>query len=398
MQQEKLILLIKNYVEGTASITEVAELSSYVADENNAGDTTLALEQVLFQTKPEENYDSDRYDTLLKNILQADKIKRSEQTGGLRKLLIRRIAVAASIAALFSLGIYFFYINSSKKQIVQSAQTYFKNDMAPGGNKATLTLSNGSSIILDSAGVGILAQQGNSKVIKLGSGQLLYQPLTLSTDIGYNTISTPKGGQYQVTLPDGSRVWLNAESSITFPIGLTANERRVSITGEAYFEVAHNAARPFIVSKGGMNVKVLGTHFNINAYDDENAVRVTLLEGSVEVKSQTGSEKSQVIIKPGQQAVSINNGKLKIETNVDLEQVMAWKNGRFELGGNTIEPIMRQVARWYDVEIEYRGIKPTDNFMGGTSRQDNVSELLKILESTKAVKFEIDGRKIIVSK
>jgi ferric-dicitrate binding protein FerR (iron transport regulator) len=206
-------------------------------------------------------------------------------------------------------------------------------------------------------------------------------------------LTVPRGSRpLTLALPDGTKVWVDAGSEITYPAIFSGPERKVSVKGQSYFEVAKNAAKPFVVAKNDMEIRVLGTHFNVNAFDDESNIRVTLLEGKVQV-GRTGES---ALLDPGQQALLPTNGKIKLDSNVDLEVVMAWKNNRFELNGQTIEPIMRQVARWYGVEIEYQGGVPDDNFVGSIPRQENVSVLLKILEQTQAVHFKITDKKIIV--
>ncbi|HEY9197254.1 MAG TPA: FecR domain-containing protein, partial [Mucilaginibacter sp.] len=211
---------------------------------------------------------------------------------------------------------------------------------------------------------------------------------------GMNTMTTPRGGQYWVVLPDGSRVLLNAASSLTYPTAFNGNERRVELTGEAYFEVAHNPAKPFRVSSSGQMVEVLGTHFNINAYQDEAAVKTTLLEGRVKVRA---ADKNKVrFLQPGQQSV-VNAQTFEVNT-VETDEAVAWKDGQFVFEGDNIQHIMRMISRWYDVEISYAGTPPDDNFGGNVSRFSNVSEVLKALQLTGKVRFQIEGRKITVSK
>lgn len=306
---------------------------------------------------------------------------------------IKRIAVAAALLGIIILST-FLLLNRSRQQQLAKAETSshkFKDDVAPGGNKATLTLADGSVILLDDAKNGTLAQQGSSKVIKL-DGKVLYDLASQKTkQVFYNTISTPKGGQYQLELPDGSLVWLNASSSIHFPTSFVEKERRVEITGEAYFEVAKNAGKPFIVTVNNSEVQVLGTHFNINAYSDEDELRTTLLEGAV--KFVDGINTS--FLQPGQQSQLTKDRGLKVVNDVDVDEVIAWKNGRFNFDNAGIETIMRQFARWYDVEIEYKG-KTDDIFVAEMSRNIKLSDALKALELTGRVKFEIDGKKIVV--
>jgi len=308
-----------------------------------------------------------------------------------RLISLRKIAVAASIIGVLIAGFSFF--SHDRVMPITKGETIerrFKNDVAPGGSKATLTLADGSVILLDDANNGTLAQQGDAKVIKL-DGKILYDQIANTQQVVYNTISTPRGGQYQLALPDGSMVWLNASSSVRFPTAFAGNERRVEITGEAYLEVAKNPAKPFIVSVNNAEVQVLGTHFNINAYSDELDVKTTLLEGSIKFVNA----ESNIILKPGQQSQLTKHGMIKVESNVNVEEVIAWKNGRFNFENAGIEAVMRQLSRWYDVDIEFGG-KPDDLFVAEMPRDIKLSDALKALELTGKVKFEIEGRKIIV--
>jgi ferric-dicitrate binding protein FerR (iron transport regulator) len=266
------------------------------------------------------------------------------------------------------------------------------NDVLPGGNKAVLTLADGSTIVLDNTAIGIVTQQGNTKVLKTNNGKLAY-----NTDRGkpvevlYNTVSTPRGGQYQIELPDGSQVWLNAASSLRFPTAFIGKDRRVEITGEAYFEVTKNKSMPFIVSVEGSEIQVLGTHFNVMAYKEESNIKTTLLEGSI--KFVHGNNSS--LIKPGQQTQLANSGQIKVLDDIDMDAVIAWKNGNFDFNGVDIETVMRQLSRWYNVEVEYN--KKTDVlFYAEIPRNTKLSEVLHALEYTSKVKFDINGKKIVV--
>ncbi len=305
----------------------------------------------------------------------------------------RRIAVAAAVLIFISIGSYLYFFNKPKTQTaLNEAHQSLKNDVLPGGNKATLTLSNGLKIILDSTQNGIIAQQGNAKISKLVNGQLVYKssgekPATIS----YNILSTPRGGQYQLTLPDGSLVWLNAASSIRYPTTVTGTQRNVEITGEAYFEVAKNPSKPFIVTANGMQAEVLGTHFNINSYADESSVKTTLLEGAVQIKKGV----LQAVLKPGQQAQLNESSELKILNNVNVDDVVAWKNGFILFKSADLKTIMRQVSRWYDVDVVYEGNIAQRNFTGEISRGVNLSELLKILQASN-IHFEMKNKKLIV--
>ncbi|HMF72741.1 MAG TPA: FecR domain-containing protein, partial [Flavitalea sp.] len=269
-----------------------------------------------------------------------------------------------------------------------------ENSIATGSNKASLTLSDGTTIVLDDAANGLLTTQAGIKISKTTDGQLKYdasrpQP---SHANGFNTIHTPRGGQYQVVLPDGSSVWLNAASSLKFPTVFSGNERKVELTGEAYFEVAKNKVKPFIVASGNQTLEVLGTHFNVNAYQDDGKIRTTLLEGSIKV-SHTQTNAFSLLV-PGQQAELRKEIKV---TKVDVKQSIAWKNGYFVFASENIQTLMQKIARWYDVDVEYEGRVTTEGFVGSISRFEDVSEVLHMLQLTGMVHFKIVGRKIIVS-
>lgn len=308
---------------------------------------------------------------------------------------IRRILPYAAAAALIAFAvtglIYFFQPATPGAQPLSEGVPYH---VMPGGNKAVLTLADGSQITLDSTENGAIANQGNVQVIKLDSGQLAYNALKegVEGEIRYNTLATPKGGQFRIILPDGSKVWLNAASSLRFPTAFTGKEREVQLTGEAYFEIARNPGLPFKVAVKGMMVQVLGTHFNIMAYDDEKNIQTTLLEGAVKVNK--GAQAVQ--LKPGQQAQLNTTGAMSVSDNVDIEGVVAWKNGYFHFNHESLEGVMRQVSRWYDAEITYEGNVPDREFGGKIARGSDIKDVLKILELSN-VHFRIEGKKIIVT-
>jgi ferric-dicitrate binding protein FerR (iron transport regulator) len=317
-----------------------------------------------------------------------------------KRLIYFRSALryAAAAIILLSVSVAIFWVekhNSRKQENKQIAQ-----EIHPGGNKATLTLSNGSRIVLDDARNGQIAKQSNINITKTAGNQIVYAPTANSAggngQLAYqlqNTISTPNGGQYQLILPDGTKVMLNAATSLTYPAAFHGGERLVHLNGEAYFEVAKNKKMPFRVVSGMQTVEVLGTHFNINAYTDEPAVKTTLLEGSVKVSSGTNS----VLIVPGEQAVTNINGSDNILKHpVDVDEETAWKNGLFSFQNNDLKYVMRQVARWYDVKVVYVGNLPTERFIGEISRTSNLSDVFKILELND-VHFEVQGKTVIVS-
>lgn len=303
------------------------------------------------------------------------------------------MAAAALLIMAVGAVAYLVYIDRPKKEIVKAEKVTGppNNDILPGGDKAVLTLGSGDTIALDDAANGTLALQGNIKVLKLNSGQLAYATENKPTEVVYNKVTTPRGGQYKVQLPDGTKVWLNAASSLRFPTAFNGDERPVEVTGEAYFEVARNPAQPFRVTVNGMEVRVLGTHFNINAYTDEASINTTLVEGSVMV-TKNGK---QVTIKPGQQA-RVDEG-IYIVPDVDVETLTAWKNGRFSFSNASLESLMRPIARWYDVEVVLDD-KITDAYTIDVPRDVPVSKLLRFIERSGGVHFIIEGEKIICKK
>lgn len=265
--------------------------------------------------------------------------------------------------------------------------------LAPGRSQALLTLADGRTVLLDQAGRGLLARQGSSQVQKTAAGQLRYAAgvAAASQPLLYNTVATPRGGQYQLTLPDGSQVWLNAASSLRFPVAFAGAERRVELTGEAYFEVAKDARHPFKVAARGAEVTVLGTHFDVQAYPDEPALAATLLEGAVRLRQ--GAQ--QVLLRPGQQGRPQPDGTVQVR-EVDVQHAVAWKNGYFIFTDEPIEGIMRQVARWYDVDVQYQGALTDKDFNGKISRYKDAAAVLRMLELTGAVHFTTQGRRITV--
>ncbi len=301
------------------------------------------------------------------------------------KTIWPRYISAAAIIIIISVGALF-YMDYLKKSEAKHAVSEAKNDISPGGNIATLTLADGRKISLTDAKNGHLAEQSGIKISKTADGQLVYNIANnenSSQSLSYNTIETPAGGQYQVILPDGSKVWLNSASSLRYPVRFTGNERKVEISGEAYFEVAHNNKMPFRVINSNQTVEVLGTHFNIMAYPDESSTNTTLLEGSVKNIKENKSK----IISPGQQT-RVKNGNIDV-ASVDVTQAIAWKEGYFMFKNEDIQSIMRQISRWYNLEVKYEGQIPERVFGAKISRARNVSEVLEILESTGSIHFKI---------
>lgn len=297
--------------------------------------------------------------------------------------------IAASVLVLLSVGLLFYIAQNNKTANPKLA------DVAPGGNKATLILANGKKIDLSGAVNGAIADETGIKVIKTAEGKIIYDlsNTTAAANEQYNTIETPMGGQYQVNLSDGTKVWLNAASSLRYPTHFSGKERKVELTGEGYFEVAHQKNMPFKVASAGQTVEVLGTHFNIMAYHDEPNVKTTLLQGSV--KLYTGNQNT--LLKPGEQALRTGN-HIRISDEVDMEDVVAWKDGYFKFN-ESLEGIMSKISRWYGVEVVYETkTDPNLTYSGKISRGRNISAILKIIEFNGDVHFRIEGRKVFVTK
>ena len=304
-------------------------------------------------------------------------------------------ASAAAVLILLAMVSYWFVPSTSKKVATAKPVTNLHKELVQPQDKAVLTLADGSHILLDDAVDGTLTEQGLTKVIKLKSGQLLYKSISKqgNTDTRFNTVSTPHGGQYQIVLPDSTIVLLNTASSLRFPTAFTANERRVELTGEAYFEVARNKEVPFKVTVGDMEIAVLGTHFNVMGYSEEKEVKTTLMEGSVNVKSV----KDQKVLKPGEQAsLEKSAGTLQVAKKVNIKQVIAWKEGNFYFENANIETIMLQISHWYNVKVLYKGTVPDMGFSGIISRTKNLSQIMEILEAANRVHFTLQGNELTV--
>lgn len=304
------------------------------------------------------------------------------------------IPIASAAAILLIMGIWLFLPVIEKDAMVLTVKNVAEHSIPPGGNKAILILTNGKRIILTNATNGKLAEQAGMKISKTNDGQLVYKvtnAATATTAITYNTIETPNGGQYQVLLPDGTKVWLNAASSLRYPVNFASvNERKVELKGEAYFEVARDQKKPFIVKTDRQDVEVLGTHFNINSYGDEFATATTLLEGSIKVSSGAKS----FVIKPGEQAQLKTNGHINI-VSVDTEPEVAWKDGVFSFKRADLKMAMRQISRWYDVEVEYKGKVPEVSVTGKIHRNVTLQQALKTIGYLD-VHFNVQGKKIII--
>ena len=310
-------------------------------------------------------------------------------------------AVAAACLLMVIGGGLFYYNQQISPEPKAAIVTNIINDVAPAQNTATLTLASGKKIILSDAPIGLIAEQTNVSIFKTADGKLVYKAKSLKDNeqktaidnSELNSIATARGQQYQVVLPDGSKIWLNAASTFTFPATFTSfNQRKVELVGEAYFEVAKDKAHPFIVKTDKQEVEVLGTHFNVNSYSDEDATRTTLLEGSVKVSNHN----EQKILRPGQESLLAKNN-LSVR-KADTEEAVAWKNGDFIFNNEDFGSILRQVSRWYNVEIIDNGNHKNLHLSGTVSRSKNISVVLQALEVTGKVKFKIDGNRVIVTE
>lgn len=364
----------------------------------NAGERERMFLEKFYESQDHEHDVLDQYSEQDKAMLgreMEENILRRISTGRKQKqslFLWPRLAAAASVI-LIAFGLLFYLRNRPETSPQPIAQK--PTDFAPGGERAVLTLADGSTVLLDSASLGHIASQGNATITKNGEGQLAYQVSgNDKTPARMNTISTPAGGQYSIKLPDGSQVWLNARSSITFPTAFQEKERRVTVQGEVYFEVKKEQGKPFVVDVDGrQQVIVTGTHFNVNAYSNEPEIRTTLLEGAVSVagsKAGTGSERLQLA--PGEQASFHPDGHFR-KAMVDVSETIAWKNGLFQFRETTLATIMRDVERWYNVEVTYPGGIPEKRFSGKLRRNSKASEILEILKFA-GVNFRIEGSEL----
>jgi hypothetical protein len=320
------------------------------------------------------------------NVQEQISAERIEKNNKVVPLYHRWLFYAAAVIFLLIMTTTYFLLDHHRQPVLLSQAERFKNDVPAGHEGAYLKLSDGRKISIDSATTGTLAVEGNIKVIN-ENGQLKYAGI--NHNVLYNEVATSNGRTYTVNLPDHSVVTLNAGSSVRYPLTFTGNERQIEITGEAYVKVAHNERKPFRVVAGGQVIEDIGTEFNINAYKNEIAVKTTLLEGIIKVSKGNQA----VILKPGQQ--SIVKGNITVNDRINQEQVLAWKNGLFKLESTDIVAIMRQVEKWYDVEVTYEG-RVTQLFNGDIPRTVSAATLFKVLELTGGVHFKIEGRKVIV--
>jgi len=392
MNFSRLEYLLNQYALNQCSKKELLELMSLIGRYESTEDLELSLRSIWNGLN-----DQDEFPPIDQEKIYA-KIMASQDSPILKKNWLWR-PLAAAVIAVVLLGITFYSFNGSQflNRLITLAKPE-KYHITPGTNKATLRLANGSIINLNNSTEPSLINYGNIQIKKNSNGQIIYQVIADSTDTKlastYNVFTTPKGGQYEIILADGSKVFLNANSSLTFPTTFSATQRYVVLKGEAYFEIAKNKKKPFKVSANGTEIKVLGTHFNVMAYEDEPVLKTTLFEGSVQVNTRTTTK----VIKPGQQAVTYKNQSTIDINESKSDEDLAWKNGYFLFQDEGIESVMRKIARWYDVEVIYKKSIPGGEFGGKISRYKNILDVLKPLELTGSVHFKLEGRRIIVTQ
>lgn len=412
--------LIQSYMDDKIGVDELNELKTYLRNTVNDEELDSVVNELWSEIDLAKPLSLES-DLMYKRILGDERIQNGRSSVGAKKtsskiipLLLKHWFTRVASIVLF-ISALFFYFNSADKDLDKktvSVQNNASADVLAGGNKAVLTLADGTTINLDISVSGEIAEEAGMKIIKMDEGEVFYEPVDgekLTT--GHHVISTPRGGQYKLILPDGTKVWLNSSSSLRFPIQFDAEERLVELSGEAYFEVASKAdwetesgkGQSFVVKSNTQRVEVLGTHFNINAYEDEKLVKTTLFEGSVVVKKDgmgnNSSPGARVVLKPGQQAQfnrKTNEADFRVLT-VDIEEAMAWRNGNFLFKNTPLVEIMNQLSRWYDVEIDKENI-PNYSFNGFIPRDEPLSKVLDMLELTGDLEFEINNKQISILK
>jgi Fe2+-dicitrate sensor, membrane component len=405
MASKPLEYYVDRYQQGTLTPDEAIVFRNMLEQPEHRH----ALEQLLdAELKAWETSDMD-FPNVVQRVQQrvAQDINKEQRITPVHRIHLLRTAwfrYAAAVLVLIGTGVIFWFGNQKETADKQVASNEAVSDILPQRGAAVLTLADGRTIVLDSVANGNLASQGGAHIVKLDNGQLQYvaDSAAANGEALYNTISTPAGTQYQLTLSDGTKVWLNAASSITYPAVFTGKQRTVKVTGEAYFEVAKNKDRPFVAEVDGkFSIQVLGTAFNVKAYRNESNFKTTLLEGSVQVTNHTGDANpaagQTVKLQPGEQAQVNHTGSIAVVKNVDQEKVMAWKNGLFNFNNASLDEVMREIARWYDIEVVYEQQPPHLEFVGKISRDLSLSQVLNGLKGT-GFNFRItEERKLIIA-
>jgi ferric-dicitrate binding protein FerR (iron transport regulator) len=388
-EETRLAYLFDSYINRRCTDAERKEFFDLVAQDRNAEILQRLIDGVQEQNLIDVSEEKSTfiYDRIWSEI-------GNKPAKSVRLLSWSRIAIAASIILVLGLTSYLVFFNKAGKPVGGKTEIAKTHDVsAPKDTRAVITLADGSKVYLDSAGSGTIAQQNDVNVVRNANGEISYQVTASNqTESAFNTMYNPRGSKViALTLSDGSKVWLNSESSIKYPVAFNTATRQVEITGEAYFEVTHDKTKPFHVTVNGMDVQVLGTHFNINSYSDEDQIKTTLFEGSIKVSKGTDVK----FVKPGEQAQLSSNGSITIEKDVNLDQAIAWKNGYFYFDKAGVQTVMRQLARWYDIDVRYKG-KPTDElFAGKIQRELNLSAVLDILKTT-GIKYQLENRTLTI--
>jgi transmembrane sensor len=383
MDEKYLIYLMQQYLSGQLTAPQREALMGWLGSEENRTAFVELVTPMMLAWQEQEEYRSEDWDALLQTVLSSDKGREETPVRWISSYRFRIWGAAAAVVVLVAAGGYWRYIHPGQPE----KATVAKYDVAPGGNRAVLTLSGGRKIVLDSTAADTVLTEG-ADIVANADGRLAYNPGSDSpVEVLYNTLTTPRGGQYQLTLADGTKVWLNAASSIKYPTTFNGKERAVTITGEAYLEVAHLEHQPFKVTVDGRTIEDLGTHFDINAYDDEPVQKVTLLEGAVKVVTH--------ILAPGEQAtIDPVSGQVSVQ-RVETDQVVAWVKGKLSMDSLDVRAIMRQVSRWYDVDVVYEGAIPQGRFWGVIDRNVQLSSILDVMEEN-GIHIRLDGKKVIV--
>ena len=386
MRKDLLLSLVIKRLDGELSSEEALQLKSW-AEKTPANKTWLdrITNEEMLETEIQQ----------WRNIDPAEgHAKWAAYMQARRRSRVRRMAGwSVAAAVLITVGVVWVTYNKAKHDDVPPATTIGARDIVPGRNTATLTLGNGQRVLLDSAGMGALGVQGNSKLVKLDSGSLSYSTAQSgSSAVVYNTLVTPRASQFKLILSDGTRVWLNNASSLHYPSSFTGVSRTVELTGEAYFEVAKNSTQPFRVKAGGLSVQVLGTGFNISAYPDDPDVRTTLVQGKIKVENKG----KDAVLQSGQQVVATDSGGWTVLKSVNTEEVTDWRFGLFNFDNADLHTVMRQLARWYNVDVEFQGAVPDKRVQGQMHRDLTLNQVLEILKD-KDVQFMLQGRKLIVT-
>ncbi|MDQ8006616.1 MAG: FecR domain-containing protein [Pedobacter sp.] len=381
----RLAELFKKYVDKTITEEEYAELFVYIRNPETKEQVLAFMDEHNRKVQSDVLVHEVDWDGMYANITNPKKLD------GRKRMPIWKYAAAAAVLLVTVFTLYY-----TVQKTAENKPLAYHNDILPGGDKATLTLADGSQIVLDNKNTGQVATEGAISIETDANGQIVYlvKGDSEAESQKINTLSTPAGGKFSVVLSDGSKVWLNATSSIKFPAAFAKDERRVEIKGEAYFEIEKDSSRPFYVKNGSSEIKVLGTHFNVMAYPDEYRSELTLLEGSVQFTKSGNSE----LLKPGKQILYTETSTETKQRDANIEEVMAWKNDLFVFNDTNIDEIMKELMRWYDVKIKYEGEKPDISFTGIIPRNANVSKVLKALELTGDVVFGIESNVITCEK